>query len=251
MTLQPNQLKKILQSPKIKSFIQESAFSDEGSFWQVGSKYAAIELYSVIDKKEAFKAAQKAFQNSSNHDRAMYPYLLLRLNQEQAIEILFEQLKMEKDFSVRYTICRALSVYPLVKKMNTKIKSEDFHDRKAAYLILGWQRVADIETIFLDGFSDPYEEVSDTAKYELLRYKEYLNVDAISKAFNNESDGNQKWIYLDMLLDTADPGDEIKIYPYWADAIWQNANTSMRDYLWDQLKEKRKKLQESLKRNST
>ena len=50
---------------------------------------------------------------------------------------------------------------------------------------------AGIENIFLDGFADSHEEVSNAAKDELLRYRQNLDVDAITKSFIDESNNTR------------------------------------------------------------
>ena len=247
LNLTNTQITKIFNNHDVKSFIQDFAFAQESGIWLVGSKCAAIGLLSKLDTKEAFAAAKKAFQNPSSHDRNIYPYLLIDIDKDQGIKILIEQCKREENRAIRYAICRVLAGHDIVSKLKKMIESEDFKERKTAYSILSWQTNPNIRSILYYGLADPIEEVSEVARDGILRHKQQQNVNEIVKSFNIENDNNQKWIYLDLLLEFADPGDIDQDYPNWAKQIWENTDLSMRRHLLDQLKDKRKELKKTLR----
>src|SRR5262249_3759184 len=89
--------------------LRDWALAEESNVWHTGSKFRAIQGLATFDAATAFLAAQKTLADPRTHDRAWYPYLLVKLDESRAIDVLIQQCIREPSTGVRRAISRALS----------------------------------------------------------------------------------------------------------------------------------------------
>lgn len=210
----PHHVALILESEPIRTFIREVSFANEGPSWSPGSKASAIRCLAKFDAPAAFLAARAALRNVNWHDRDFYPSILVELDSDRAIPILFEQLGVEEDEKVVSAICGAMFVEGIDEILHGYLVSKDNKQRKVGCVAAGWiARSTQTETTLEELLGDSDEDVSRESANALSRIQRRAECRDLSEAIMYEHDRTRQWLLLDSLLTLADPGNIHQRWP--------------------------------------
>ncbi len=246
VSLEDEPLAPFLEDSRIRDYLREQSFADEGSRWIVASKAMAIRGLSKFDPDAAFLAALKTLQNSCSHDREWYPYLLVEIGISRATGALLEQALVEEDSVTFRSIAQALRALDLSEPLFRWATSEEVNYRLAACRMAaanarGSDAVSDILRKLVE---DPDDRVAQAARDALRQQRDTRAAESLLTAVLSEEDRSRRWILLDALLQVGHPEDEHRPWPAWARAVARDRPYLERDYISDRLKERRKALED-------
>ncbi|MGP0067881.1 MAG: hypothetical protein ACLQGP_30335 [Isosphaeraceae bacterium] len=250
VNLEDELLTPFLEGDRIRDYLREQSFADEGSGWIVGTKAMAIRGLSKFDADAAFLAALKTLQNSGSHDREWYAYLLVEIDMSRATGSLLEQALVEEDPVVFQSMARALSAMDISETLLRWATSEKVECRLAACRMAAANaRGADaLSSILRKLVGDPDESVAQAARGALLKQRDARAAEALLTSVLSAEAPGLRWILLDALLQVGDPGDEHQLWPAWALAVARDRPYLEREYISDRLKERRKTLADEAKK---
>jgi hypothetical protein len=241
-----------LECDRIRDYLREQSFADEGSNWIVGAKVMAIRGLSKFDHDAAFLAALKTLQNPNSHDRESYPYLLVDIDGARATEALLEHAFVEEDPVVFQSMARALRAVDLSGHLLCWATSEKVECRLATCRMAAANAGSanTLSTILRKLVGDPDEEVAQAARDALLKQRDARAVESLLTSVLSMEDPGLRWILLDALLQLGDPGDEYQPWPAWALTVARDRPSLERDYINDRLKERREALANEAKKET-
>ncbi len=240
-----------IDDPDIQHVLLEQANPHEGNFHVVGRRAAAIRAVAKIDPCEAFETAWRALRDGK-HDRHLYPALLVELEEERAIPLLFEKLLVERSKLVRRGIGLSLRKCQdnssLIDMATDWVDKGDVNKRRIVAEIAGWMGPPFLE----DRLSsivrkDRLARVRNEASHTLLRYHQQRTMEAILKAMPNET-GPALWCSVDSLFALDDAkfvgtrGDKL-----WIDPVYDHLPSSLRRHLNSRYQDALKAIESELK----
>jgi hypothetical protein len=233
----------------VRDFLRERSFADEGFGWRTNSKSVAIHYLARFDSARAAFAALKVLENPEAHDREHYPYLVVELAGERAVEMLVEQAVAEKSTSVIWAIARALDESDHGSVLAAMLTSSDPARRLAGCRLAEKMRVLGSVLAMLEALTEDPDDTMLTAAWRALKFQRAAkNADTLLHAILNEQDPSRRWILIDAFLAVADPGDSHRPFPRWVSEAFGRSPSLEQDYVIEKLKERRKKLEEEAKK---
>lgn len=220
----------------------------EGSFWTVGAKYDLLKVLSLFDKEHAVSSLLRILGNHNFRDRELYPYLLVELIGDRAIEELWKLVVNEPWTTVRHSIARNLASLDseafLVKILNKGTSAE----KEKAIELLGFHDSLSQETIsYVNSLRrDVEDSVCRSAVLAQKRLRKHEYTQATIQQFLESKDIRSRWQYLELLCEFADVGDSRHA------AAWIN-NLELTplqiEFLNKKVKDRRKKTNDAFKRS--
>jgi hypothetical protein len=245
-------IQQIVAAEPVRAALRERALGDDGAFWGRGSaaRIQAIRALATFDPSTAFLAAQKALVDRDSHERARYPYLLVKIDPVRAARVLVGQCVREESTAVRHAISRALSRVDIAADILALLDSARASDRAAGCVLCGFQEVGEGTWLKLqDLLQDLDPDVAEVALWALrsIRGAEYVEQLTVAALLPNAT-REWRWVLLDALLAMGDLGDEGGPRPGWLNRLEPVLSTDMWDYAWEKIKTRRKKQLNELKR---
>lgn len=235
----------IVSEVGMRDFLREYAFGDEDSTWIVATRWTAIRCLGRFDREAAFLAAETTLRNADNHDRELYPYLLVELDASLAVKVLLEQAQNELSTSVTWAISRALALVDYSARLRDLLASADAMARRAACRLAGRLPADDWLVAEMKArLEDTDNSVATAARESLTLLEDTIAVGRLVDAIRSETDVPHRWALLDALLDIGDPGDIHQPWPDWANSINECLPIAMRFYLGERLAQRRKEVLE-------
>lgn len=231
----------ILNDSTIDEFLREESFADEGRHIFTGSKASAIRCLAYTDPRTAFIAAETALRNINAKGREYYPPILAKLDVESAAQSLFAILELSEAEPVKRSIGRSFANMKVEELIIDWLKSSDVNCRRKACYIAGWARNSDLINIQLAKcLNSPEESVARAASdaFAMLALRKETQV--LGHAIMETNCADERWLYLECLLDIADPGDQHRAWPIDGSMIMKVLSPLQRIYVASRLKERRK-----------
>ncbi|MDY0169237.1 MAG: ATP-binding protein [Thermoguttaceae bacterium] len=233
----------LLSEEHVQEYLQEKAFCEEDCVWFVGTKAAAIRALGRLEPATAYTAALTAIRNEDAHDREMYPSLMVAIDSRSAVADLLEHAPREHCASVRWAIGRALAGEDCRETLQKLFASTQPADRAAACDICGFLSSSRwVVECLRTALDDPAHCVFHAAREALRRLEDRSNTRRLVDVLCNETDRCYRWALLDALIASGDTGDESQPCPAWADEVAKRIPLSMRQYLCEEIRKRRKRL---------
>jgi hypothetical protein len=245
-------IQQIVADERVRAVLRERALAEEGAFWIVRSKVRVIRALATFDPGTAFLAAQKAFEDPDAHDRAYYPYLLVELDAVHAAPLLLRQCVREESTAVRHAIARASAGLEIGADILALLNAAGAEERAAGCVLSGFREPDEVVRWKLQELlNDMDEAVSEASLWALrsIRRAEYAR-QLIAAAETPGAGADWRWVLLDSLLAVADLGDEGTGAPGWLRQLRPVLSADMWTHAWEELKTRRKKQLDSLKREA-
>ena len=230
----------LLSDIALRDFLREMSFAD------VGEKIGAIRGLARFAPGDAFLASQTALQNVNAYDRELYPYLLVEFDRDRAVSLLLEQARHELATSVMWAIGRSLATADYIEPLRALFTSPDATRRRTACRLAG--RLPSDEWLLAavrDCLGDADSSVADSAHEALEMLHDGATANALIEALRTETDNTHRWVLLDALWASGDPGDAQQPWPTWAQRAAGYLSHSMDAYLAEQIKKRRQEVLES------
>jgi len=243
-------IQQIVADERVRAVLRERALAEEGAFWIVQSKVRVIRALATFDPGTAFLAAQKAFEDPDAHDRAYYPYLLVELDAVHAAQLLLRQCVREESTAVRHAIARASARLEIGTDIVALLNAAGAEERAAGCVLSGFRAPDEgVRRKLQELLDDVDDAVSEASLWALrsIRRAEYTR-ELIAAAETPGAGVDWRWVLLDSLLAVADLGDEGTGAPGWLGQLEPVLSADMWTHAWQELKKRRKKQLESLKR---
>lgn len=235
-------LKEILSHPAIDDFLRQEAFADEGPVWHSGQKAYAIRCLAVLDPHAAALAVKASLRNVESYDREMYPPLLAELCGDTAVEVLLQLFAAEKEDRVASAIGRTLTEVDVDEHLTRWFESSEAADRESACRVAKWAKMSDRVSNCVQGcLADLDESVADAAATAMMSLRARQEVVELGHALIESSSDSERWLYLDCMLDLADPGDLHHKWPLDGPAIDEVLSPFQIRYATKKLEKRRKK----------
>jgi hypothetical protein len=242
-------LRRLLGSDRTLELLHEMAVCEEGSGWITGAKVTAIRGLALFDKEAAYQAAVNALAIAENHDREQYPYLLVEIMPQRALNSLTEQAKREPTTAVKWAISRALRILDCQEAFKTLFASEADRVRETACeLCARWRPDAWVTDQLRLAMDDDSARVANAARESLELVETRIIGNELVEAIATELDVCHRWNLLEALLDTADPGDDGQPMPDWGHRIEESLPFAMWAFVAEELPKRRKKLLEQARK---
>jgi HEAT repeat protein len=239
-------LNAIFSDPDVQELIRQIATCQEGSAWFVGTKATAISALALIDPATAYATAWAALKDESSHDRELYPYLMMQIDASRGMHDLIELAKIETRTSVQWSIARALSRIDCVEAVKTLIASASEADREVGcVLCMHGVFGGSLQDSLRRLLNDPSRDVATAAREALEAIESRRNTDRLVEAIMEEKDVSHRWVLLDAIIASADPGDERQEWPDWARRIVDFLPFAMQRCLAEGIDKRRKKVRET------
>ncbi len=249
LRLRPELKERLLEDRWLRETFHRQAVAEEGSFWYVGSKAAAVECLAEFDPQAAFEAASQALRRVEWHDRERYPHLLFKIDSARAVSALLEQLETEKSGLVRYAIGRVLSDFGLKDVLASRWGSPASHIRVAACFAASWAADGlELESPIRRCLDDVNESVIKAAMDALDRLAQRRIASELCDRVTSVDDLVARWRYIDDLIDCIDPGDDFLPWPKTLRSACNGLSPIVLKLTDERLKKRRKKLHDELKK---
>ena len=208
-----------LTSERIQTELLKEANAAEGGVNIVGRKVSAIRGLAIQDKQEAVKAAWRAFKEGQ-HNRELYPSLLIDLDGENVIEGLYNSLKTEESQLVRRSIGLALRKsdhHQLINDIALHWMSSNFScERWIAAEIARWMGPPFLDEKLQEVLrSDRIKWVRRQAGDALYHFEQQKNMAQLLQAIPRAS-LKQQWLYIRALFQL----DDVSFLGTKGDALW-------------------------------
>jgi hypothetical protein len=235
-----------LEDVRVRDLLRDRSFADEGSGWWItGSKASAIRGLARFDRERAILAAQKALENPGAHDREYYSYLLIELAGERAVKPLLDQAMVEKSTSVIWAIAQAFDEAGHKDVLAELLQGRDPTQRLTGARLAEKMRVPDTDVAMLESLAaDPDDTVVTSATRALSFQRAARNAAELMAALRAEQDVGRRWILIDALLASGDPGDDHGPFPRRVNELFGSSPCLEREYVSEKMRERRRRLQE-------
>lgn len=234
-------LQRVFEEQQVQDRLLDLAFTEEGRSWVTGAKDAAIRAVAVFDHATAVRAAQEAYENKSAHDRERYPYLIVDLLGDDAVDYLLLQIATEKSEAVQASMRRALQMVQAEDAVGAGFESGDV-DRLVAACRAVPGRLENHEETLKKLAADERDRVRSAALSALKRLRRLFECDVLSAELRRATDASEQWYWASALLSLADPGDQHRPLPEWL----RSCGERLSPFVWQWVVEKLKKQRESL-----
>jgi len=239
---------KLVRRDSVASFLRKQVKAREGGLWFVGTKYRACKAFALVDPDTAFAAAFRALKDERARDRQLYPYLLVKLDTQSATNELLQLATTKQSKQILFAVGRALANVPDAEKIILDlIRANDAQTRENA-CILASRRQPGI--VLLEELRRAvFDPVSSVGAEAVNALDECEKKDCLRSLIEElpDADYDRQWLILDVLLRHGDPGDiggprlpwqcDLDVLP-----------EPMLFYSEDDLRKRRKKLADKLKR---
>jgi hypothetical protein len=234
-------LDEVFWDPNVRDLLRDAAFDDRLAE-QPGARRAAIRGLARSDPSAAFFAARTALQGDGP-DREGYPYVLVELDPAAAIPLLMEHALAEKKASVLFAIGRAFAHTDCGPTIRNYLLSPDAKRRRAGAHVATRLTTADwLVEALRRCLGDTDFKVATAAREALETLRLQDDARDLAAALVTETDVPHRWVLLDALIGTADPGDLERPLPAWARTVQEHLPHAMRTYLAKQLEDRRNKV---------
>jgi hypothetical protein len=241
-SVDPAVVAECINDSELDDFIREAAFAAQGPFRSVGARAVVVRLLAMRDPAAAFLAAEAALRSNEEPDRERWPYLLIELDEQRAVEVLLNQALVETKTRVVRAIGRSLAAPAGVAAVSAWLADPDATKRLAACRLAGWMGPSrPLSDLVRGGLEDPDSRVASEAlaATELLGRAEAAR-EAVD-AFEHEADPAHRWTLLDGLIAISDPGDAGRPRPWWSETIGPGLLLAMKEYATHKLQRARDK----------
>jgi hypothetical protein len=247
----PELKQQLLADRWLRETFHREAVAAEGNSWVTGSKASAIECLAEVKPAAAFESARRALATRESHDRERYPYLLFDIDPGRAIGVLLEQLVNEKPGRVRFAIGRVLAQVDLEGQLLPLFNSADAATRAAACFAAGWAKDAQrLEGPLRMALDDLAEPVIREAMAGLDRFQRRAICNELADRAIASKDLAVKWLYVDALVDLADPGEKFRTPPAVVRSACKDLSPLVCKFVNDRVKKRRKELHDKLDREN-
>jgi hypothetical protein len=237
----------VLDSPEVKDFLWETAFSDQRGTWHGGDRHAAIEGLRSTEPDAAFQATVMLFR-SDDSDRVFSPETLLKINREEALTLIHDTLATTKDFLLVAAIGEALDHESATGTLGKWLEDKDFRVREGACFVMNSVRWSqELEDMILSRLHDPSWDVRAAARTALDKLLLSKETERLAEEVVREENLARRWVLVDSALTIGYPGVVVGYGAHsWFGRMIEGQPYPLRGHALSKLEERRKKLREEL-----
>ena len=205
----------LLKDRRVLDFIWAVAYAPPSSRHDKRDRENAIYCLIEANSEEGFRAARAALMITEIPGRHNYPHILMQADSSKAVPMLLDYLADETQSSVKASIGRALSGSDIDSELARRLSADNTGERVAACFAAGWAGRSEgierrVKGLITD---DPEPEVSQSAISALNRMALRRETKLLAQRVLDADNEFDRWLYLDSLLEFADPGDEYSQWP--------------------------------------
>lgn len=233
---------RILAVPELVELCEEIAYFSPASHWR-SSRLDAVWYLIQASPKKGKQAALNALDIDEASDRYWYPHFLVETFGREIVSDLLDHLKSEPDSVVKAAVGRALLSVDMETHLEERLDSVDASDRIAACIASGWaSRSEGIAVRLKDCLANDAEpKVQQSAGQALSRINVRHRTAELAQMVIDSEDHFDRWLYLDALIEFADPGDGCCQWPADGPLVGDCLSPLQTMHLRKRLKDRQKK----------
>ena len=182
-----------------------------------GQRSLAIRALARFDLETAFEVARWAVEQKEEPLRWQYPYIVRELDRKRGEECLLGAgLAEEESWRVGIAISRALQDHDASEVIVERLGAQSRGARRTACWLAAFQHEsAVVDDMLTRHVDDPDRQVATAALYALRRRRENAIANRLLEAIRIEREMCRKLRMLELVMGTADPGEEGMSLPRW------------------------------------
>jgi hypothetical protein len=247
--LEPDLLPAVAECHEVFALAEEVGYSPYEPIRVPREKPAALRILGARQPDAAVRMALARLRHPDTPDSELYVPIVATLARDDAATVLLDTVRLDTPTRVVQAIGREVGYRGATATVLEWLKSPIAEQRLAACRVAGFlPRTDSLDSEMRAHADDADKRIADSAVEAHGRLQRSRTADELVRAVAGETDLTHRWVLLDALVSVADPEGGGSHTP-WQQAVRSSLTPALGRHLAERLKERRKKLKETLDRD--